>query len=244
MQWTQKITVLFICGIFLLPICSNAQQAKQYRDTLEVNWPNGNPRTYQEGILYIYENGDSSLKKSGLQIRWYENGQMASKGNYFLTHDTSYAVGDVYEGWYEDGTPKTIRIYKEMDTLFLEPNNADNYVLLARKVNIKRFYENGELKETHTWRKGRCKRAIKTYYDKGSVLVRLWKREKGYCCCEILKYYENGKIKEKGQLSPNYKYGGSPSEYPKMGKWIYYDENGKRTKIERHSVSFDLEKDE
>jgi antitoxin component YwqK of YwqJK toxin-antitoxin module len=239
MRYANFYILLFV---FLGIANAKAQTEKEYRDTLTEYWENGQIKALREGLITVYEKGDSMFEIDGLVLRWHENGQLEAEAfsySAFSPPPTIDITGKTHRHWYENGQLKDSSMFVEIDTLFIHVDKygvAEAVYMFAYKRDRYFYYPNEKVKETNIWKKGKCKKVVRNYYvpTEDSELRKDWAKVKGYCYCQIKKYYENGQLKEKGWLSPNYTFGDAAIDYPKMRTWKYYTENGKLIKKEKY----------
>ena len=157
---------------------------------------------YDNGIKKRETTLDKGIKNGKLK-EWDENGKQICEGNYVR----GKMVG-TWKYWEEDGTWK-IRNYKN-DTL-----NGPTIEHLIDSTSIKLVsgqYLNGQ--EVGLWK----------WFNRDSILYQTAIMTDGKYTGEFIEYYEDGKVKSKGNLID--------SNYD--GALTYYDEDGNITKIEQY----------
>lgn len=178
--------------------------------------------------LNFYLGGDSvrydkkGYSASGWYEDYYENGQVCHKGYYVEGHLK------VYTNYYMDG--KVERNFKceftkgSMKTFWPNGNpHADIEYQNGVAMKETDYYSNGQVEFSEEYNKDGQYILRKFFFPNGSpeaFLELVDPKKKIYNSKE---YYDNGNLKEQGQLV--YKPG--TGDYVKEGKWLLYDENGK-----------------
>lgn len=155
--------------------------------------------------------------KEGASIEYKENGEII-KSNYINNKKNGF-----YEHYHPNGKLFRTREYSNDVIQNSSPEYYENgrtFALLNYKDGslngrYQKFYENGNILESGNYIDDLKDGIIKWYYEDGNIKT-IHDSEKGHLTGEYIEYYKNGQVKHQGK----YYLGG------KIGKWIYFNENG------------------
>lgn len=131
-----------------------------------------------------------------------------------------------YKVYYPSGELQSIEnlnqgVYNGLVTLFDESGNKTRVdSLVNNQVTKREFWANG-------WKNGEASFETMEFAQDPNDSMNPYKDQ--YLVGHYVLYYSNGAIKSKGDYNHSFK------PIRKMGKWIYYDENGNQTKEEEWS---------
>ncbi len=141
-------------------------------------------------------------KKEGIWNWWYENGNKKDQCKY----KNGVEIDTIFH-WYESGN------IKQVGVLLDGKPNSEKLCTVCCNINITRYYETGELKESFTTIDDKFEGKYYKYYENGTWILRTY--VKGILNGETIEHIidSNGTTNILGQ----YKYGSEE------GLWKWYD---------------------
>jgi antitoxin component YwqK of YwqJK toxin-antitoxin module len=215
-----KLTLLLF---LLFPFLSNAQEGEYQLDcdyqieklsdsTFKIQVANFDSLNSSENCFLMWMN-TAKGKPNGKLFVYDENGKKRRLAIYYDgvrtgTHLVWYSSGEL-----ESETTWETDLYFTSTSYFksgkikhtAENGNRPNAV-------YKSYYENGQIESINDFSGS----GDKTWYENGQLKLELNKIKNTYT-----EWYPNGKVKLKGNLI---------NGWARIGKWIYYNEKGRRTK--------------
>jgi antitoxin component YwqK of YwqJK toxin-antitoxin module len=155
---------------------------------------------------------------------YYENGQLLHKGFY------NEGVLNNYKNYFSDGSiereAKTINLNKMEITTYYQGKGVrtKSYFTEGNLLKYEEYFENGQLEyleETH--KSMTYYLQTKSFFSSGKLESSLQLTDPKKLFFIKIEYFENGNLKEKGNLY----YNKSHHDYNKTGKWQYFTEYGK-----------------
>jgi len=182
-------------------------------------------RYHSNGNLSLIMYLDNVGRTHGKFESWYENGQISIESVYI--HDTIDGKG---HSWNSDGSLNSISDCKmgDCETKYLYPSGKVKKIqkhYLSAIYEIMTFCENGRL--TQRVYPGKTNMPYYFYHCDGQMLVKGTVNADGTHIGNFEHYYPNGNYREKGAYANR-----EGLIVPKIGKWTYYNEDGKLVREE------------
>ena len=162
---------------------------------------------------------------------YYINGRIMHKG-YYVDGQLK-----IYSNYFPDGTNE--RIFRIIDDtksemkVFYPSGKLKSKVryLDSEPLKWEDYYENGQLSYIEEYHKSLSFHLIKSsYFDDGSPRAELILESKKERVFNRKEYYDNKKMKLRGQL----RYNKNLLDYEKIGTWEYYNDSGQITRAEQY----------
>lgn len=223
--------ILLLSMFFFSPVLMFSQNkdpkssSKSVSDSVDVD----------EGIEYYDKfntviGGDSvrycnGLKCSGLIKDFYPNGNLKHKGYY-----TSGQLTTTYKNYFDNGQEERSFQIKDPNNASIEIYYKDGKIRMkgdyykGEPIKWEEYFPNGNMESYEEYTKSLDAYIVsKTFYEDGKPQLLIECIDKKKRLFTSKEYFENGQIKEEGQLV----YAPLLSDYQKTDKWVTYDEKGK-----------------
>lgn len=178
-------------------------------------------------------NDKNGYAANGYQSDFYDSGKILHKGFYV---DGQLKI---YKNYYPNGNVernfRMIDFRKSKMTLYYEDGTMKSNILFIEDQALKweDYHTNGQLEFVEEYHKSFQHYTLKgNYYESGLPENILELTDKKKLTYTQTYYYPNQQIKEQGKL----KYNKVLFDYQKIGKWMFYDENGTPTKEQTYAI--------
>tara|TARA_B100000519_G_C14191958_1_gene413557 strand:+ start:106 stop:1107 length:1002 start_codon:yes stop_codon:yes gene_type:complete len=158
----------------------------------------------ENGKIEFYDNKQLKyIKKNGLEIKWYENGQRSD----YRINIYGYKEGK-WTNWYENGQKKCEREYKNSGLVGpynewykngqIKTSGKYEYDLFNYKIGLfTSWYENGKKESEERYKNNKKNGIFTSWYENGELKeITTWENEIKNGNYE--RYYENGQLEIEG----------------------------------------------
>jgi len=177
-------------------------------------------------------NDQNGYAANGYQSDFYSSGQLLHKGFY------ADGLLRIYKNYYPNGNVernfKMIDLRKSKMMLYYNDGTMKSDIVYVEGQALKwsDYYTNGTLEYVEEYHKSFQYYKLKAnYFENGAPSDVLELTNKKKLIYTQTHYHTNNQIKEQGEL----KYNKAQFDYEKIGKWIFYDENGKPIKEQSYA---------